>query len=144
MVPPISRYMTACPIVISPSATLREAAAEMEKHNVRHLPVSVENRVAGVISSRDVEIALAIYDNANMSVGAVMGRFVYTVALDAPLDTALWEMSHRKYGSAVVVDKKGAPVGIFTSVDAMELLSQLIQTSATPVDLAGCIWPNGR
>jgi MHS family proline/betaine transporter-like MFS transporter len=42
------------PVVISRSATLREAAELMVKHNIRHLPVVEDGKVVAVVSVKDI------------------------------------------------------------------------------------------
>jgi len=42
------------PVVISKSATLREAAELMVKHNIRHLPVVEDGKVVAVVSVKDI------------------------------------------------------------------------------------------
>jgi len=42
------------PATIEASATLTEASALMRLHNVRHLPVTDEGRLVGIVSMRDL------------------------------------------------------------------------------------------
>ncbi len=138
---PVSRYMTTSPVVISHEATLQDAEEQMAKHKIRHLPVIEENRLVGVVSHRDIEVALAIYDTGRFPVSHVMSRAVHTVSLEAPLEQALLTMAKHKAGSIVVVDRHEKPVGIFTSIDAMTLLSRVLDDESNPVDLTNCSWP---
>jgi len=46
------------PVVISKSATLREAAELMVKHNIRHLPVVEDGKVVAVVSVKDIVKAI--------------------------------------------------------------------------------------
>jgi CBS domain-containing protein len=46
------------PIVVSSSATLREAAELMVKHNIRHLPVVEDGKVVAVVSVKDIVKAI--------------------------------------------------------------------------------------
>lgn len=51
--------MTADPITIAASKTLRDALEEMDKHQIKHLPVvSYEGHVVGIVSDRDCRYAL--------------------------------------------------------------------------------------
>jgi acetoin utilization protein AcuB len=60
-----------------------------------------------------------------MKVEDVMTPHPYTVTPGAPLDEVASAMSRRKIGSAVVVEG-GRVVGVFTTVDALRLLSALL------------------
>lgn len=51
---PIEKIAKKDAITIDSSATLKDAAELMVKHNVRHLPVLENGKVVGVISVRDV------------------------------------------------------------------------------------------
>jgi len=50
----VSEYMTQSPISVELDGRAAEAAALMEKHQVRHLLVTEHGRVAGCISVRDL------------------------------------------------------------------------------------------
>jgi acetoin utilization protein AcuB len=52
----------------------------------------------------------------------------YTVSPDEALDVAAREMSKRKYGSALVVDR-GQVIGVFTTTDALRALSDALTDS---------------
>jgi len=51
---PLSAVMTTPPITVEKSATVKDAAELMVKHNIRHLPVVENGRVVGVISIKDI------------------------------------------------------------------------------------------
>jgi len=54
-----------------------------------------------------------------------MATDVYSV----PLDEVVHEMAKRKYGYVVIADE-GKVVGVFTTIDATEALSQILVTQA--------------
>jgi CBS domain-containing protein len=49
----------------------------------------------------------------------------YSVPVDAPLAEVCTAMADEKYGAALVVDRKGHLLGIFTTTDALRALAQL-------------------
>jgi CBS domain-containing protein len=53
-VTPVSDYMTWAPEVLRPDSDLAEAARQMLRLGVRHLPVVQRGRLVGVLSMRDV------------------------------------------------------------------------------------------
>lgn len=56
-----------------------------------------------------------------------MEQNVYVVSPSAPLDEVAAEMARKKYGSAVVMQNEHV-VGIFTAVDALTALAELLHT----------------
>jgi len=50
----LAEVMTPSPVTISPEASVTEALALMESNGIRHLPVTVEDRVVGMVSIRDL------------------------------------------------------------------------------------------
>src|SRR5262245_13907484 len=52
----VSEMMTRDVCLASPSQTLREAAAEMEKCDIGALPVSDNDRLVGMITDRDIAV----------------------------------------------------------------------------------------
>ena len=50
----VSEVMAREPVQVSPEASLEECMAIMGKHRVRHVPVTEEGKVLGVISSNDL------------------------------------------------------------------------------------------
>ena len=56
---------------------------------------------------------------------------VYTVTSDDPVDVVVEKMATHKYGSAVVMDPRGGVEGIFTTVDALQVLGEVLRRAAT-------------
>ena len=52
----VSEIMTRDICLASPSQTLREAAAEMEKRDIGVLPVGDNDRLVGMITDRDIAV----------------------------------------------------------------------------------------
>lgn len=128
-IPPIQKYMTTVPVTIEREQTLAEAQSVFREHNIRHLPVMQNDRLAGIVSSRDVALAetLAGADPAALRVGDAMSLEVYAVSPDAKLDEVASEMASKKYGSAVVMQNHKV-VGIFTTVDLARAMVELLET----------------
>ena len=51
---------------------------------------------------------------------------VFAVSPDTELSEVLEEMAEEKYGCAVVQEKDGKVVGVFTTLDACRLLAELL------------------
>lgn len=121
--------MTTVPHSVGDEQTLSFAAALMKEHHIRHLPVLRGGKLLGILTDRDINLieALAGVDSDTLTVAEAMTEDPYTVDPDTPLDEVTSQMAERKYGSAVVVQNHKV-VGIFTTVDACQALSELLQT----------------
>jgi len=119
--PMLKTAMTPFPYSIDLNASFDEASELMGHHNVRHLPVTKDRQVVGVITDRDMTSAMHVHsqanDNGSLSVSDLYMADPYVVSLDEPLDNVLLTMAERHIGSAIVT-RAGKLVGMFTSVDA--------------------------
>jgi acetoin utilization protein AcuB len=119
--------MSPCPHSIGKDQMMSTAHAMMRKWQIRHLPVLGGGKVVGLLSLRDLHLieTLKDVDPAKVPVEDAMSPDPYTVSPDADLRTVAVEMASRKIGSALVV--KGSKVlGIFTTVDALRALFELL------------------
>ena len=128
-VPTIQRYMAPHPHTIAAGRTLRAAHNTMREEGIRHLPVIRGEVVIGIVSDRDLAIIMSLKDvNPDViTVEEAMTPDVVSVAPDTPLDEVAVVMAERKVGS-VVVAQNHKVVGIFTTVDAMGALVDLLRT----------------
>jgi acetoin utilization protein AcuB len=122
----IESEMTSYPAVVGPKTPVLEAAELMKGLGIRHLPVLDSGRVLGVISDRDLRQAMLLSDSMSLVVTDVMISEVYCVSLGTPIWVVAKKMASNKWGCAVVINKQGAVVGIFTTTDAMRLLADLL------------------
>ena len=113
--------MTPFPYSIALDASFDEASELMGRHNVRHLPVTKDHEVVGVITDRDMTSAMHVCsqssDSDSLNVSDLYIADPYIVSVDEPLDNVLLTMAKRHIGSAIVT-RSGKLVGMFTSVDA--------------------------
>ena len=81
------------------------------------------------MTERDIRVIESFkgVDPTKFIVEDAMTQEVYVVSPSAPLDQVAAEMASKKYGSAVVMQNQKV-VGIFTMVDAMNALAELLQT----------------
>jgi acetoin utilization protein AcuB len=122
--PFVEDFMTEQPFWIHAGAPLERAKSLMVEHGIRHLPVLNYRTVMGIISERDVDLALGL-EGGNQARLVVMdmchGR-PYVVPPKTPLRRVASEMASRAIGSAIVMDGTRL-VGIFTTVDACRALA---------------------
>lgn len=128
-VPTIQRYMSTSPHAIGAEQSLRAASELMRQHGIRHLPVMRDDRLAGILSERDVALisGLGDVDPDKVLVADAMTSDVITVGPDAPLDEVATLMAERRAGS-VVVEQNHRLVGIFTTVDALTAFAELLHS----------------
>lgn len=122
---PVSRYMTASPIVIQQDRPLSEAIALMQEHEIRHLPVLQGQAPIGILSERDVAMAGSLVPDAweLIPVAEAMTPNPYAVTADTQIVRVARAMADHQYGAVLVTNEAGALIGVFTSTDAMGVLA---------------------
>lgn len=128
-IPTIQKYMTTVPHSIGNDQTIAKASEMMAEYHIRHLPVLRGGKLLGILTDRDIKLIVSL-DGVNaekVAVEEAMTEEPYTVGPDTPIDEVTAEMAERKYGSAVVVQNHKV-VGIFTTVDACQALTELLRT----------------
>jgi acetoin utilization protein AcuB len=119
--PVLKTAMTPFPYSVDLDASFDEASELMGHHNVRHLPVTRNRQVVGVITDREMTSALHVHPQSNdtggLSVSDLYIADPYIVSIDEPLCNVLLTMAERHIGS-VIVTRAGKLVGMFTAVDA--------------------------
>lgn len=119
-IPQLVSIMTPFPYTIDRDENLVIAKKMMQEHGIRHLPVSSEGELVGMISDRDIKWALdPVFDlgsAAETRVGAICEKDFYSAEISEPIDKVIGEMSKRHIGS-VIATKNGKIAGILTTVD---------------------------
>ena len=120
-IPSIKSVMTPFPLSVDVQASVNDAQAFMREHHIRHLPVTENGELVGMISDRDIKLILgpdfAYPDGKELKVSDAMVRDVYTVDMSERLDRVLRHMAEQHLGS-VAVTRKGKLAGVFTMTDA--------------------------
>jgi acetoin utilization protein AcuB len=105
----------------------------MKKNQIRHLPVENGGELIGVLTDRDVKLAISFKGKEELTVNDVMTLHPYSVVPQAPLDQVVFEMAEHKYGCAVIRQENGKVVGIFTATDGVRVLGEILQTHYKPI-----------
>jgi acetoin utilization protein AcuB len=128
-IPSVEKFMTTSPQTIGADMTLAKAEKLMGELRVRHLPVLDGSRLVGVLSDRDIKLVESFkdVDPEAVSVREAFSEEPYTVSPKAPLSDVCAEMASHKYSSVLVVDNHKL-VGIFTWVDALNAMRELMET----------------
>lgn len=126
--PLIQKYMTPAPHSVDAGKSVKEAEQMMSNLKIRHLPVMKDGQLFGILSDRDIKLAMAFFDaeSALVKVIDICKEKPYIVDPDAKMHEVLDEMASKHYGSALVVQNHKL-VGIFTTMDACSGFSKVLQ-----------------
>jgi len=126
---PIERFITPDPIYAEESTSVDDLWHLMEKHGVRHLPIVRDDSIVGLVSDRDVRLIMGLSSAEKMQVraGDVMSPDPLTVPAGMPLDEVAYLMADKKVGSVLVKNEGGTLIGIFTAVDALNTLADIVR-----------------
>lgn len=110
------------PPSVSPDASVFDAVRIMEQANVGAAAVMHDGRLAGVISERDVmlRVVAARRNPETTAVRDVMTRGVKTVRPDSETDEALAVMVSNHIRHLLLVNDKGAVVGLASARDLFQ------------------------
>jgi acetoin utilization protein AcuB len=123
----ISEFMTKSPYTAAVDMPLLEAQEILREHDIRHLPVLDGEKLVGMLSDRNLKEALASPGGEKFLVEDAMMPDVFAVSPDTELATVVEEMAAEKYGCALIQEKDGKVIGVFTTVDACRLLAELLK-----------------
>jgi acetoin utilization protein AcuB len=120
--------MTPGPHTIARRRSLAAAQDLMRTHRIRHLPVLESGQIVGLVSQRDLLLVETLpgVSPGDVRVEEAMVTDVVTVAPDAPVGEVVESMLERKIGSVVVTDGDRV-VGVFTTIDALRALHELLE-----------------
>jgi len=123
----IDDCMSPSPFSIRHDQSMADAHALMRQHQIRHLPVMRDGDLVGMVSVNDLHLmeTLKDIDPRQVEVSEAMSEPPYAVSVGTSLREVALKMGAHKYGSAVVLDS-GKVVGVFTTVDAMRVLANLL------------------
>jgi CBS domain-containing protein len=128
--PQILAFMTPFPYSIEADAPLAEAHAFLRERHIRHLPVTDRGQLAGILTDRDIKLALGpdlgSPPERELSVRDVFQPESYVVDAGTALEEVVQSMADRHLGSALVT-RGGKLVGIFTTTDACRALARVLR-----------------
>jgi acetoin utilization protein AcuB len=128
--PEIISIMTPLPHSIEASRSIHEAKAIMDVEQIRHLPVTSEARLVGMLSERELRLAYAIGATQNstapLNVGDVCNLEAYVTDFETPISEVLTELIEKKIASALIT-RNGKLVGIVTNTDIYRHYRELLK-----------------
>lgn len=134
-IPAIKSVMTPFPYSIDINASLFDARQFMGEHGIRHLPVTDEERLVGIISERDIKAYMGMdFDSSKelqTRVRNVQMEKPYIVDLNDRLDIILNKLSE-EHIDAVLVTRHGKLAGVFTMSDACRSFAEYLRDQFGP------------
>lgn len=132
----VKNLMTANPRSVHSEVSLEQAAALMKEVNCRQLPVLDDERLIGIITDRDIRLAVITPTSdldfthhkelREFAVGEFMTADPKTVTPDTPAAEAAALLRQLKIGALPVLDD-GKLVGIITVSDCLACLSDQLE-----------------
>jgi CBS domain-containing protein len=122
----VSDAMTAGPRTCSRASSALEAVLVFRDGDCGVIPVTHEGRPVGVVTDRDIALALADHqaDLASTPLEALMTPDVITIAADASLDEATELLGGKRLRRLLVIDADGRLVGVLSWTDLVPHLSE--------------------
>lgn len=116
----VEEEMTGQLVAASEMMPVDLAFALMLQHKIRHLPVTRDGILIGMISDRDIYKSEQV--NLNLKVADIMSKKTYSCEKGARIGDAADVMIEHKIDSLPVTEKDGRLIGIITSYDLLNLL----------------------
>lgn len=121
---PVDEFSSPCSVTGKSDDYVENIMAQMTQEGVRHIPIFDGENLAGIISERDVK---NLPSGTTRYAREFMNDDVYQVPSGTLLQDVVFEMSSKKIGSAIVFDKANNEYSIFTAVDALNALNEILQ-----------------
>jgi len=124
---PVDEFASPIELFASEEMSVKDVKEHMVKNGYRHVPVLKNNIPVGIITSRDISLINSLKYQSDFLVSEVMVQDPYCVLTGTSLEEVAYEMSSRKIGSAIVVNDRGEAESIFTSVDGLNAIIEIIR-----------------
>lgn len=133
----VKEFMTQNVQTIGSKQPLAAAHRLMNELGIRHLPVLEKRELVGIVSMRDLHLVETLegVDPKEVTVEEAMSQDTFRVGPNASLTKVAREMAKHKYGSAVVM-RGSEVVGIFTTIDALRALDEVLTEATRPARAA--------
>ena len=131
----VRELMTGAPITVSPDTSVLDARRLMLKERIRHLVVTDDRRLVGIITDRDIRLNLPSqatslsmwevnYLLAKLTVGQAMTKGVIIIGPDRDARAAAQLMLEHKVGALPVLDGE-VLIGILTETDILRAFARV-------------------
>ena len=131
----VNDLMTPNPKFVTPETSLSQVMRIMQKEGFRQLPVVQDEKLVGIITDRDVRIAVNFSPNQQeheeqkqelqkLKTGDYMTTDPVNVPIDMPAYRAAEILRLYKFGALIVVNKREEAVGIISVTDFLKSFTQ--------------------
>ncbi|MBD65176.1 MAG: histidine kinase [Halobacteriovoraceae bacterium] len=124
---PVDEFASPIQLTAKPDSKVDYLRHLLNEKGVRHIPIVENKKPIGIVTDRDISLISGLKFSHDFLASDIMTESPYTVPKGTPLETVAFEMSTRKIGSALIVNKKGEIDSIFTSVDGLNALIEIIR-----------------
>ncbi len=107
--------------------TLEDMLGILKIKGFRHLPVLKDKKPIGMISIRDLNLLKNLNQHFDLRAKDIMSQDPFCVLEGASIGDVAFDMSEKKIGSAIITNLKGEAESIFTSVDALNALVEIVR-----------------
>ena len=114
---------------VTPETGVLDIYNLMKSKKIRHLPVIDKGESVGIISDRDVQFVHATKDTFQLKAKDIMTSEPYSVDIMTTVAHVVNIMAQKKISSVLIHDKSKKVVGIFTSTDALNILTEHYKSS---------------
>jgi acetoin utilization protein AcuB len=121
----VGEIMTRKVATITPDKQVGQALKQMQKLNIRHLPVVHKDRMVGWITSRDLREVLLASMLEKITVGDVMVQAPIAVTPDTEVEEAARLVVEHKIGGMPVVEGDRL-VGVLTMLDLIAAFTSML------------------
>jgi acetoin utilization protein AcuB len=121
----VGEIMTRQVATITPDKQVGQALKQMQKLNIRHLPVVHQDRMVGWITSRDLREVLLASMLEKITVGDVMVQAPIAVTPDTEVEEAARLVVEHKIGGMPVVEGDRL-VGVLTMLDLIAAFTSML------------------
>jgi acetoin utilization protein AcuB len=131
-----NRVMTRDVVCVAPETRLPRAWAILRKLHVRHLPVTQGGVLLGILSDRDFLARGVLKEDGTVELPDVAAAEAMTLLPiscppGAPVSRIAFLMLEHRIDSIPIIGLRGLLVGLVTSADLLELLTEPDQLSDT-------------
>lgn len=127
----VEEFTSLSPITVDLNIKLAEALCSMKDNGIRHLPVTEDDKVVGIVSERDLLANFEKPWSKELRVKDVMSTSILTAYTTEGLGDVAYRLSKEKKGSAIVLDENDDLFGIFTTTDALNALVEIVSPQAS-------------
>ena len=116
----VSDVMTTRVISIKKENSILDAMKTMKEKNIGFLVIEEDNEAIGVITDRDIILALAKEISSNTNITKIMKKYVITVEENCDVAEASDVMGYMQVRRLVVVNKENKIVGVLSITDLLK------------------------